>query len=76
MENSHLDEQDPSFWSIKVSGLPEVAVSIDLSIPADHPYRTSAEQYGVAGSVINAIPGLVNAPSGLHKLQLPDSIFK
>ena len=75
MEKSHLAEQNPNFWSVKVSGLPEVEVSIDLKVPAGHAYRTTAEQYGVAGSLINAIPQLVSSPTGLHQLQLPDSTF-
>lgn len=75
MENSHLGDQHPSFWSVKVSGLPEVEVSIDLSVPADHAYRTTAEQYGVAGSLINAIPKLVGAPHGLYQLPLPDAVL-
>jgi len=72
MENAHLDDPDYSIWGIKVKGLPEIDISVDLGTPEGHPYKTTAEQYGVAGSLINSIPGLIGSPSGIREVPLSD----
>lgn len=52
-------------WRIEVLGDPSVTVDVDLRRhPADL-RRTTPEQYGVAGAVLNAIPHVVAAPPGV-----------
>jgi len=72
MEPAHLHNPDYNIWSVRIKGLPTLDISIDLGVPEGHPYRTTPEQYGVAGSLINAIPGLVAAPPGIHEVPLGD----
>jgi hypothetical protein len=72
MEPAHLHNPDYKIWSVRIKGLPTLDISIDLGVPEGHPYRTTPEQYGVAGSLINAIPALVAAPPGIHEVPLGD----
>lgn len=64
MEPAHLDEADPPLWRIKVDGRPGVRIAVDLEKPAADDARTSAEQWAVAGSVLNAIPVVCAAEPG------------
>lgn len=73
METAHLDSADYPLWKVVIQGVPSVDVTIDLREPENHQYRTSAEQYAVAASVINSIqevcsasPGILNTPSFGH----------
>jgi hypothetical protein len=65
MEEAHLDEPDPPLWRVHVRGNPGVRLSIDLEKREGDATPTSAEQLGVAGAVLNAIPHVVAAPPGL-----------
>ena len=72
METAHLTDPDYKIWSVQIKGLPSIDISIDLGVPEGHPYRTTAEQYGVAGSLINSIPDLVAALPGIREVPLGD----
>jgi hypothetical protein len=65
METAHLDDPDPPLWRIRIEGQPGVRLSMDMDKRADDATATSAEQLGVAGTVINAIPIVCEAPPGL-----------
>jgi hypothetical protein len=72
METAHLNNPDYSLWTVQINGLPSVTISIDLSLPDDHRYKTTPEQYGVAGSLINSVATLVSAPPGFRDIILED----
>jgi len=65
METAHLEEPDPPLWRIHIEGQPGVRLSVDLEKRPDDTTATSAEQLGVAGAVINAIPLVCAAPAGV-----------
>lgn len=65
METAHLEEADPPLWRIRIEGQPGVRLSVDMDKRPDDPMPTSAEQLGVAGTVINAIPIVCAAAPGL-----------
>lgn len=69
MENAHVGDRDDDLWRVKIYGVPGIEISVNLVTPEDTGHRTMAEQYAVAGSVINSIPAVCNAPPGV--LQLP-----
>jgi hypothetical protein len=52
-------------WRIEVTGDPCVTVDVDLRRRRDDPRRTTPEQYGVAGAVVNAIPHVLAASPGV-----------
>lgn len=72
METAHLDDPDYNIWTVRIRGLPSMDITIDLHNPPDHPFRTTPEQYGVAGSLVNAVPGVVAAPPGFRELPMAD----
>lgn len=72
MESAHLESPDYKLWGIRIKGLPGLNISIELDVPNGHPYKTTPEQYGVAGSLLNAIPGLIAAPAGIRELCVED----
>jgi hypothetical protein len=65
MEPGRLGDESPHLWRVKIEGCPGVRISIDLERPADDPGRTSAEQWGLAGAVVNAIPMVCAAAPGV-----------
>lgn len=65
METAHLAEPNPPLWRIHIEGQPSVRLSVDLEKRAGDTTPTSAEQLGVAGAVINAIPLVRAAPPGV-----------
>ncbi len=65
MEPAHLGDDPPHLWQVKIEGSPSVHIAIDLERPADDPGRTSAEQWGLAGAVVNAIPVVCAATPGV-----------
>ena len=65
VETSHLDDPHPPLWTVEVTGHPGIRIAVDLVKHPDDRSRMSAEQYAVAGQVINAIPYVVAAPPGL-----------
>jgi hypothetical protein len=65
VETAHLEDPHPPLWSVKVTGHPGIEMAVRLvKHPADRS-RMGAEQYAVAGQVINAIPYVVAAKPGL-----------
>lgn len=65
METAHLEDPNPALWRIHVTGQPGVRVSVNLEKRDGDKTATSAEQLGVAGAVINAIPLVCAAPAGV-----------
>jgi hypothetical protein len=65
VETSHLDDPHPPLWAVEVTGHPGIKIAVDLVKHPDDKSRMSAEQYAVAGQVINAIPHVVAAAPGL-----------
>jgi hypothetical protein len=65
METANLPEPEPPLWRVRIEGRPNVRVAIDLDRPDSWEARTSAEQLGLASAVVNAIPSVCAAPSGL-----------
>jgi hypothetical protein len=65
METAHLDAPQPPLWRIHVTGQPGVRLSVDLEKRTGDTTPTSAEQLGLAGAVINAIPVVCAAPPGV-----------
>jgi hypothetical protein len=52
-------------WHLRLSGKPELTLSLDLHDPTDAGVRTTGGQYAVAGLVMNALPVVVAAAPGL-----------
>lgn len=65
METAHLPESAPPLWRIQIKGQPGVKISVEMEKREGDASPTSAEQIGVAGTVINAIPVVCAAPPGL-----------
>jgi len=65
METAHLADPDPPLWRIHVAGQPGVKIAVDLEKRAGDTTPTSAEQLGVAGMVMNAIPVVCAAAPGV-----------
>jgi len=64
MDKSYIGDGQP-LWHLSIDGTPKVDLAIELEPPEQRDGRTSAEQLGVAATVLNAIPRIVNAPTGL-----------
>jgi hypothetical protein len=64
MDDSHIGRRAPETWQIRIDGTPSVNLSFGLELPEQLAARTSVEQLGVAGTVLNAIPFVVEAPPG------------
>jgi len=52
-------------WTVHIEGSPGVRIAVHLDRPADAKFRTTAEQLGLAGAVVNAIPVVCAAPPGV-----------
>ena len=65
METAHLPESAPPLWRIHIKGQPGVKIAVEMEKREGDDSPTSAEQIGVAGTVINAIPLVCAAPPGL-----------
>jgi hypothetical protein len=65
MDTTHLEDATPSLWRIKIEGKPGVRIAVDLEKRPAEKERTSAEQFAVAGAVINAIPVICAAAPGV-----------
>jgi hypothetical protein len=68
MNDEHVKGEDKELWKLRVKGVPDVNISFGVERPEGLQGRTSAEQLAVAGSVVNAIPAVINAPTGLVSL--------
>jgi hypothetical protein len=64
-ETAHLDDPHPPLWTVKVTGHPGIEIAVRVVKHPDDKSRMGAEQYAVAGQVINAIPYVVAAKPGL-----------
>lgn len=64
-DTEHLPDPAPPLWELLVQGVPSMRLTADLEKHPRDPSRLAAEQQGVAGSVVNAIPWVVAAPPGL-----------
>jgi hypothetical protein len=64
-ETAHLDDPHPPLWTVKVTGHPGIEIAVRLVKHPGDKSRMGAEQYAVAGQVINAIPYVVAAKPGL-----------
>jgi len=60
-----LAGDDPPLWTVRIEGTPGVRITVHLDKPLDDTVRTSAEQLGVAGAVVNAIPIVCAAAPGV-----------
>lgn len=58
-------EETGPLWRVAIEGSPGVRIAIDLDPPKDAVERTSPEQLGLAGAVVNAIPAVCAAPPGV-----------
>ena len=65
MEGAYLDRTDPPLWEIRIQGLPGVNIYVDLSNPADYPFKTGPEQLALAASVVHSIPAVCAAAPGI-----------
>ncbi|NPU84483.1 MAG: dihydrodipicolinate reductase [Syntrophaceae bacterium] len=70
MGNSVPGFENFDHWKISVRGKPGIDIVMNLVEPEDTTARTRSEQYGVAGSVINAIPEVCAAPAGIFHFPL------
>ncbi|MET3807736.1 hypothetical protein ABIB25_004763 [Nakamurella sp. UYEF19] len=52
-------------WFLRMTGKPELTMSIDLHDPVDAAVRTTGGQYITAGIVLSAIPAVLAAPPGI-----------
>lgn len=55
-------------WKILIRGKPGINITMNFSETYPGKERTKPEQYGVAGSVINAIPEVCAAPPGIFHI--------
>jgi len=60
-ETAHLDDPHSPLWSVKITGHPGIEIAVRVVKHPDDRSRMGAEQYAVAGQVINAIPYVVAA---------------
>jgi hypothetical protein len=63
MDEDHAGAPAP-LWRIGIEGTPEVRLAVELE-RGESGGRTSAEQLGVAATVLNLIPHVIAAPPGL-----------
>ncbi len=57
-------------WKIVIRGKPGIDIAMNIVEPENTGEKTRAEQYAVAGSVINAIPEVCAAPAGIFHFPL------
>ena len=65
METIHLAKATPPLWEVDIVGQPCVHLEVEVEKHPDDESRVTAEQLGLAGAVMNAIPVICDAPSGL-----------
>jgi hypothetical protein len=76
METAHLDSKNYDLWNVKINGLPGVKIDINLETPERYPFRTSPEQLAVAASVVNSIPSVCAAKSGVMDIPVANHFKK
>ena len=65
METTNLPNLAPPLWEIDIIGQPCVHLKVAVEKHPEDEGRVTAEQLGLAGAVINAIPVICDAPAGL-----------
>lgn len=65
LDPTHLPRQPMPLWQVGITGHPGVRITMDLEKHPDDPTRMTAEQYGLAASVLHTVPALVAAEPGL-----------
>jgi 2,4-diaminopentanoate dehydrogenase len=65
MENGYRHHDNGHLWKVRIQGLPGVTIAVDLSNPADYPYRTGPEPLALAAAVIHSVPAVCEAPPGI-----------
>lgn len=65
VETAFLPEPEPPLWRVTVTGHPGVRIAMEVEKHPDDRSRMGAEQYAVAGQVINAVPHVVAAEPGV-----------
>ncbi len=65
METTHLADPAPPLWEIDIVGQPCMRLKVEVEKNPQDTSRVTAEQLGLAGAVINAIPVVCDAPAGL-----------
>ena len=70
MGNTLPDFETYDHWKIAIRGKPGIDITMNIVEPENTGEKTRGEQYGVAGSVINAIPEMCSAPAGIFHLPL------
>lgn len=71
MNDDHLSPGGEDLWKLRVDGLPSVSIDLKMEKPEGRQGKTSAEQYGVAGAIVNSIGKLVEHPPGLVESGFP-----
>ena len=69
MSDEHIEDDSDALWKLRLSGVPNVELDYKLERPADYPGRTSVEQIGLAGAVLNAIPYVVEHAPGFALIE-------
>lgn len=65
---SRLTDGDTgNHWKIKIRGKPGIDIAMNLVEPGNTGVKTRAEQYAVAGSVVNSIPAVCAAEPGVFQ---------
>ena len=64
MDEAHIGRPRSETWKIRIDGTPNVNLSFGLELPEQPATPTSVDKLGVAGSVLNAIPFVVDALPG------------
>lgn len=64
IDTTHLEHPDPPLWAVTLTGHPSVRMTVGIEKHTDDNSRMSAEQYALAGAVVNAIPHVYAAPPG------------
>ena len=64
VETAYLDEQ-PHMWAVNIQGQPCVSANAEVSKNPHDRSRMGPEQYAVGGLIMNALPHIVDAPTGI-----------
>lgn len=56
---------DTPLWKVVIRGLPDVRLALHLDRPQDHGFKTHADQLALGGAIVNAIPVVCAAETGL-----------
>jgi len=71
MSEEHLSPGERPLWALKIRGVPDVSIDFNVERPDGLACKTSAEQFAVAGSVMNAVAHVVRSNPGLLTATTP-----